>query len=98
MQPALPGSNAHYKPYFPLMYDSRTGQNAGGGDMMNYTVIGDSVNKVKRLQEMAQGGQILISQVTYHLVQEYIEAQPLGNVQLKGQPYPEMVYEVLKVN
>lgn len=72
--------------------------NVGTARMMNYTVIGDSVNKVKRLQEMAQGGQILISQVTYHLVQEYIEAQPLGNVHLKGQPYPEMVYEVLKVN
>jgi class 3 adenylate cyclase len=72
--------------------------NVGTALMMNYTVIGDSVNKVKRLQERAQGGQILISEVTYHLVQEYIEARPLGNVQLKGQPYPEMVYEVLGVD
>ncbi|GAB4442795.1 MAG: hypothetical protein Kow0031_24950 [Anaerolineae bacterium] len=71
--------------------------NIGTAAMMNYTVIGDSVNKVKRLQESAKGGQILISQVTYHLVQEYIEARSLGNIQLKGQPYPEMVYEVLKV-
>ena len=72
--------------------------NVGTSTMMNYTVIGDSVNKVKRLQEKAQGGQILISQVTYHLVQEYIEARPIGNIQLKGQPFPEMVYEVLKVS
>ena len=35
-----PFAPAHYKPYFPLMYDSRTGQSAGGGDMMNYTAIG----------------------------------------------------------
>jgi class 3 adenylate cyclase/DNA-binding response OmpR family regulator len=72
--------------------------NVGTSQMMNYTVIGDSVNKVKRLQESARGGQILISQVTYHMVQEYIEARSLGNVQLKGQPYPEMVYEVLNVD
>ncbi len=71
--------------------------NIGTAAMMNYTVIGDSVNKVKRLQENAQGGQILISQVTYHLVQEYIEARSLGNIQLKGQPYAEVVYEVLRV-
>jgi len=71
--------------------------NVGTSQMMNYTVIGDSVNKVKRLQENAKGGQILISQVTYHMVQEYIEAQSLGEVQLKGQPYPELVYEVLNV-
>jgi class 3 adenylate cyclase/CheY-like chemotaxis protein len=71
--------------------------NVGTAKMMNYTVIGDSVNKVKRLQEKAQGGQILISQVTYHLVQEYIEAQPIGEISLKGQPHPEIVYEVLNV-
>ncbi len=71
--------------------------NIGTAQMMNYTVIGDSVNKVKRLQENAKGGQILISQITYHMVQEYIEAQSLGNIHLKGQPYPEMVYEVLNV-
>ncbi len=71
--------------------------NVGTSKMMNYTVIGDSVNKAKRLQENANGGQILISQITYHMVQEYIEAEPVGNVPLKGQTYPEMVYEVKRV-
>ncbi|MEM7348757.1 MAG: response regulator, partial [Chloroflexota bacterium] len=42
--------------------------NIGTPQMMNYTVIGDAVNKVKRLQENAAGGQILISQETYYLV------------------------------
>ena len=72
--------------------------NIGTSKMMNYTVIGDSVNKAKRLQENAKGGQILISQITFHMVQEYIEARSLGNIHLKGQPYPEMVYEVLDVD
>lgn len=90
----------HYHLHFGIgvgLGDAVVG-NVGTSQLMNYTVIGDSVNKVKRLQESARGGQILISQVTYHLVQEYIEAQSLGNIQLKGQPYPEMVYEVLAVN
>ncbi|MCG3208416.1 MAG: Chemotaxis response regulator protein-glutamate methylesterase [Anaerolineae bacterium] len=71
--------------------------NVGTPQMMNYTVIGDAVNRVKRLQENAKGGQILISQITYHMVQEYIEARSLGDIQLKGQSYPEMIYEVLNV-
>jgi adenylate cyclase len=64
---------------------------------MNYTVIGDSVNKVKRLQEQAKGGQVLISQETYHLVQDHVHAQSVGEVLLKGQSQPEPVYEILNV-
>lgn len=71
--------------------------NIGTAQMMNYTIIGDAVNRAKRLQELAQGGQILINQATYHLVQEYIEARSLGNRHLKGQPTSEMIYEVLRV-
>lgn len=71
--------------------------NIGTAQMMNYTIIGDSVNKVKRLQENAKGGQILINQETFHLVQAYIEAKPVGNMTLKGQSQPEPVYEVLDI-
>jgi adenylate cyclase len=65
--------------------------------MMNYTVIGDSVNKVKRLQEQAKGGQILVSQETYHLAQDYAHMQCVGDMLLKGQSQPEPVYEVLEL-
>ncbi len=71
--------------------------NIGTPQMMNYTVIGDSVNKVKRLQENAQGGQILISQETYDLVQDYVEVRSLGDVHLKGQSRSEPVYEILSL-
>jgi class 3 adenylate cyclase/DNA-binding response OmpR family regulator len=72
--------------------------NIGTAQMMNYTIIGAPVNKVKRLQENAKGGQILIAQETYRLVRDYIEAQPVGRIQLKGQSKPEPVYEVLDVS
>jgi len=71
--------------------------NIGTAQIMNYTIIGDSVNKVKRLQENAKGGQILISQDTYHLVQNHVQVQPMGNLMLKGQSQHESVYEVLRV-
>ncbi len=72
--------------------------NIGTPQLMDYTVIGDSVNKVKRLQENARGGQILISQETYYLLQDQIFARSIGAVHLKGQSHPETVYEVLGVN
>lgn len=69
--------------------------NIGTPQMMNFTIIGDTVNKAKRLQECAEGGQILIGQETYRLVQPHIEARCVDQIQLKGQAQPEPVYEVL---
>jgi adenylate cyclase len=69
--------------------------NIGTPQLMNYTVIGDSVNKVKRLQEQAKGGQILISQETCHLVQDCARVRSVGDMLLKGQSQPEPVYEVV---
>jgi len=72
--------------------------NIGTPQLMDYTVIGDNVNKVKRLQENARGGQILISQETYYLLQNNIFAKSIDSIHLKGQSHPETVYEILGVN
>ncbi|MHC4260644.1 MAG: adenylate/guanylate cyclase domain-containing protein [Planctomycetota bacterium] len=71
--------------------------NIGTPQLMNFTIIGDAVNKVKRLQENAGRGQILISQETYHLLEDHIRAQRVDDLQLKGQSQLEPVYEVLEV-
>jgi class 3 adenylate cyclase len=42
--------------------------NIGSERVMDYTVVGDTVNVAKRLQEKAAGGQILLSETTYSLV------------------------------
>jgi adenylate cyclase len=42
--------------------------NIGSERVMDYTVVGDTVNVAKRLQERAAGGQILLSEATYKLV------------------------------
>jgi class 3 adenylate cyclase/FixJ family two-component response regulator len=72
--------------------------NIGTAQMMNYTVIGDSVNKVKRLQEQAKGGQILISQETYYAIQSDVEVRNVGEILLKGQNQPRPVYEVVALS
>lgn len=69
--------------------------NIGTPKLMNYTAMGDSVNKAKRLQESARGGQILISQETLEVIQEHIQVKLIGWLHLKGQAAQEPVYEVI---
>ncbi|MBI1877262.1 MAG: response regulator [Chloroflexi bacterium] len=69
--------------------------NIGTPKLMNYTVMGDSVNKAKRLQENAQGGQILITQDTLAVIHQDVHVRPIGRLHLKGQAVEELVYEVM---
>ena len=70
--------------------------NVGAKDVLvNYTVMGDSVNKAKRLQEHARAGQILITEETLRVVRKFVKVRPVGKVILKGQSVEEIVYEVL---
>lgn len=66
--------------------------NVGGVDLLNYTAIGDAVNVAKRLQEMAQGGQILISQATLERAGGCVSGRAIGPQQLKGRQAPLEVY------
>jgi class 3 adenylate cyclase len=57
--------------------------NIGSDEVMDYTVVGDVVNVAKRLQERAEGGQVLLSGVTHDLV-EVESAQELAGIDLPG--------------
>jgi class 3 adenylate cyclase/CheY-like chemotaxis protein len=72
--------------------------NVGSERAMNYTVIGDTVNTAKRLQESADGGQTLISVNTFQLVRSDVQARPLQPRMLEGKSEPIMVYELLEVD
>ena len=72
--------------------------NVGTEQQMNFTAIGDAVNLAKRLQENAQGGQILLSGETYMRVREQVQVNPLLPVQVKGRQAFTEVWELVELH
>ena len=63
----------------------------------DYTVIGKAANLGSRLCEAATGGQLLVSQATYDLVQDQVEAVPVTGLRLKGIDQHVTGYHVLRI-
>jgi class 3 adenylate cyclase len=66
--------------------------NIGSEKVMDYTVIGDTVNVAKRLTEEARAGEILISDATFGPVHDIVDAEPLGPRPIRGRVEPVTVY------
>jgi class 3 adenylate cyclase len=62
-----------------------------------YTPIGHSTSLAARLQSLATGGGIVISEPTYRLTEGYFECRALGAAQIKGVSEPVPIYEVIGV-
>jgi adenylate cyclase len=62
---------------------------------LDYTVIGDVVNTAQRLQGVADAGQILIAESSYHQIKESFSCNKIKEVTLKNKSNPVSVYEVL---
>jgi adenylate cyclase len=69
--------------------------NVGTAQIKNYTIIGDSVNLAKRLQDYASTNQILLGSTTYELVKDYVVARELEPVKVKGREAVEHIYELI---
>jgi class 3 adenylate cyclase len=61
---------------------------------VDYAAIGPVTNLAARLCAEARGGQILISHRVYMALEELLEAEPLGELSLKGFPQPVPVFNV----
>lgn len=66
----------------------------GSDSWANYTAIGSQINIAARLQQLAEPGQILLSQSTHALVEGNVQAKRLGKTFLKGPHYPIEVYKL----
>jgi len=72
--------------------------NIGSDKVMDYTVIGDTVNVAKRLQEAAGGEELLISEATYAQVRSQVQAEKRESLSLHGRQEPVQVYAVNSVS
>jgi class 3 adenylate cyclase len=71
--------------------------NMGSRDRLEYSVIGDAVNTAARLAGAAPGGKVWIGEDTFGQARDYIKAEPLEPLMVKGKSQPIQAYEVLAI-
>ena len=71
--------------------------NIGSGTLrrLDYTVIGDTVNTAQRLQSVATGNQIVISETCYEKVKQSFNCKQIGSVSLKNKASEIIIFEVV---
>ena len=68
--------------------------NVGTNELFNYTAIGDVVNLAQRLQISAKSGEILVEKTTYDIVSDYVQAETLQNIAVKGREQIVQAYTI----
>ena len=66
-----------------------------GDQTIEYTPIGHTVNLASRIQALANGGSIVISDATRKLVEGFFALRSMGPTRLKGINEPIVVHEVI---
>ena len=63
----------------------------------DYAVIGSIPNLAARLCEEARAGQIVVSQRAFGAIEQVVEAEPLGELNLKGFHRPMPTFEIIRL-
>jgi len=66
----------------------------GSHDRQDFTVVGANVNLCSRLCSIAGRGEILLDELTFHLLQGRIPTEHLEAARLKGFSQPVPVHKV----
>ena len=74
--------------------------NIGSAIRMDYTVVGDPVNLAARVEALTRkfNSDFLITETTYQLVKDIVQARKIGALQVKGKKEPSMIYSVERVD
>ncbi|HUO65508.1 MAG TPA: adenylate/guanylate cyclase domain-containing protein [Terriglobales bacterium] len=62
---------------------------------MDYTAVSDTTHVASRLEQLAEPGNILISEATYRLVRGYARVEDLGELSVRGKSDRIRAYKVL---
>jgi len=68
--------------------------NIGSEARAKYGIVGSAVNLTQRIQEVAKGGQVVISSSIYGYSQEHLHIKESFDVQLKGVHHPVNLYVI----
>lgn len=90
--------NARGLPVFQVGIGINTGSvvvgNVGAKNRMDYTVIGDTVNVAARLEQMAEGGEIIVGEQTHAYTRHSVLMREKGSIKVKNRDEPVKCYEV----
>jgi len=70
--------------------------NLGSKNRMDYTVIGDTVNAAARLENQANGGEIVIGEQTYLQLPKQVHTGKAMKLQVKNRSEPVICYSIRK--
>jgi class 3 adenylate cyclase/tetratricopeptide (TPR) repeat protein len=104
MRAVLNGLNEQLTSRFGVVLANRTGVNTGevvalddpGADQKLAT--GDAVNVTARLEQAAPANEIYIGEVTYRLVRDAVEVEPVEPLALKGKSQPVAAYRLISAH
>ena len=104
MQKALGAVNADLSARYGVTLANRTGVNTGevvasdDPTADQKLATGDAVNVAARLEQAAPVDQILIGEVTYRLVRDAVEVEPIEPLELKGKAQRVPAYRLVSVD
>lgn len=71
--------------------------NVGNDDRREFSAVGEAMEISKILEGNARGGEIIISEATHALVQEYFECEPFTPEKTKGRDDLKVAYRVIRL-
>ncbi|HEX2849536.1 MAG TPA: adenylate/guanylate cyclase domain-containing protein [Acidimicrobiales bacterium] len=66
----------------------------GSEERLEYTIVGDTVNLAARLQQWAEGGEIILASSTYDALEGQVECEALDPALVKGRHAPVQAYRI----
>jgi class 3 adenylate cyclase/tetratricopeptide (TPR) repeat protein len=103
MQDALGALNEGLERTYGVSLENRIGVNTGevvAGDAATgqRLVTGDPVNTAARLEQAAGACEVLLGELTYRLVRDYVQVEPVEPLELKGKAERVPAFRLLEVH